>query len=120
MGPYLMICTFHVAVSELAERLATVGLALNLISYLMGSYHMSQVTSASVLNILSGTASLTPLAGAFLSDAYLGRFWMVVLGTVSHFIVSISRSQILWGCFEANFIFKGSKNKNWLSKSKKF
>lgn len=79
----------YILMSELAERLATVGLALNLISYLMGSYHMSQVTSASVLNILSGTASLTPLAGAFLSDAYLGRFWTVVLGTVSHFIASL-------------------------------
>eukprot|EP00250_Pteridium_aquilinum_P010502 c19433_g1_i1 orf=37-1848(-) len=79
----------YILMNELAERLAGVGLSLNLISYLMGSYHMNQVMAASVLNTVSGTASLTPLVGAFLSDAYVGRFWMIVLGSVSHLIASL-------------------------------
>lgn len=90
MSTSLIICTFLVTVNELAERLATIGIALNFISYLMGSYHMSQVTAASVLSIVSGTASLTPLVGAFLSDAYMGRFWTIVVGSISQLIVSLS------------------------------
>ncbi|KAI5077241.1 hypothetical protein GOP47_0007065 [Adiantum capillus-veneris] len=72
--------------NELVERLASVGLSLNLISYLMGSYHMNQVMAASIINIVGGTASFTPLLGAFVSDAYLGRFWTILLGSISHLI----------------------------------
>lgn len=79
----------YILLNELAERLASVGLTLNFISYLMGAYHMNQVTAASVISIVAGTASLTPLAGAVLSDAYLGRFWTIVIGSVCNLIASL-------------------------------
>lgn len=78
----------YILLNELAERLASVGLTLNFISYLMGKYHLNQVAAASLINIVAGTASLTPLIGAFLSDAYLGRFWTITLGSFSNLIAS--------------------------------
>jgi dipeptide/tripeptide permease len=38
----------------------------------------------------SGTCYITPLIGAFLADAYLGRFWTIASFMVIYIIVSSS------------------------------
>ncbi|KAJ0256278.1 Protein NRT1/ PTR FAMILY 2.13 [Hirschfeldia incana] len=42
--------------------------------YLTRVFHLEQVNAANVINIWFGFTNLTPLVGAFISDAYVGRF----------------------------------------------
>ncbi|EPS59528.1 hypothetical protein M569_15276, partial [Genlisea aurea] len=63
--------------NECAERLAYYGMSSNLVIYFkerLGKH--SSAASNSVSN-WSGTCYLTPLIGAFIADAYLGRYWTI-------------------------------------------
>uniref|UniRef100_A0A1D1YN52 Putative nitrite transporter At1g68570 n=1 Tax=Anthurium amnicola TaxID=1678845 RepID=A0A1D1YN52_9ARAE len=72
--------------NEISEKLAVVGFSANMITYLTQQLHMPLAKAATTLTNFSGTASLTPLLGAFLADAYIGRFWTI---TVSSLIYQI-------------------------------
>lgn len=43
-------------------------------TYIKDELHMSSSSAATLTQVWSGTCYLTPLLGAFLADAYLGRF----------------------------------------------
>ncbi|CAN7053154.1 unnamed protein product [Brassica rapa subsp. trilocularis] len=60
--------------NETLERLGTIGLLSNFMVYLTRVFHLEQVNAANVINIWFGFTNLTPLVGAFISDAYVGRF----------------------------------------------
>ncbi|XWS69780.1 hypothetical protein CRYUN_Cryun04dG0208000 [Craigia yunnanensis] len=60
--------------NEVCEKLAVVGFNANMISYLTTQLHMPLTKAANTLTNFGGTASLTPLLGAFIADAYAGRF----------------------------------------------
>ncbi|KAJ4874698.1 Protein NRT1/ PTR FAMILY 2.13 [Raphanus sativus] len=60
--------------NETLERLGTIGLLSNFMVYLTRVFHLEQVDASNVINIWSGFTNLTPLVGAFISDAYVGRF----------------------------------------------
>ncbi|KAJ4966995.1 hypothetical protein NE237_018844 [Protea cynaroides] len=49
----------------------------NLITYLTGPLQQSTVTAAVNVNTCSGVASMLPLFGAFVADAYLGRYYFL-------------------------------------------
>jgi hypothetical protein len=49
---------------------------------------MRSVDAATLLNGLNGTTSLAPIIGAFLSDAYLGRYLALAIASVASLIVS--------------------------------
>lgn len=53
---------------------------------------MRSVDAATLLNGLNGTTSLAPIVGAFLSDAYLGRYLALAIASVASLIVSPSPS----------------------------
>lgn len=76
--------------NEISEKLAVVGFQTNMISYLTQQLHMPLVKGATTLTNFGGTASLTPLIGAFLADAYIGRFWAVTLSSIVYQIGMIS------------------------------
>ncbi|KAF5476150.1 hypothetical protein F2P56_007886 [Juglans regia] len=69
--------------TETFEKLATMGLIANLVVYLNTRYNMDNATSAYVFNIWSGLTNFLPLAGAFVSDAFLGRFGTLLFGTTA-------------------------------------
>ncbi|TVU16706.1 hypothetical protein EJB05_40281 [Eragrostis curvula] len=69
---------FVVAV-EIAGSFAYFGVSANLITYLTGPLGHSNAAAAAAVNAWSGTASLMPLLGAFLADAYLGRYRSIIL-----------------------------------------
>jgi peptide/histidine transporter 3/4 len=69
---------FVVAV-EIAGSFAYFGISANLITYLTGPLGQSNASAAAAVNAWSGTASLMPLLGAFLADAYLGRYRSIIL-----------------------------------------
>ncbi|BBG94456.1 Major facilitator superfamily protein [Prunus dulcis] len=76
--------------NEICEKLALVGFNANMISYLTTQLHMPLTKAANTLTNVGGTASLTPLLGAFLSDAYAGRFWTIAIASIIYQIGMIS------------------------------
>ncbi|KAL8111929.1 protein NRT1/ PTR FAMILY 2.13-like [Apium graveolens] len=60
--------------NETFERLASIGLQANFTVFLLTQFHMDQVEASNVINIWSGISNFAPLLGAFVSDAYVGRF----------------------------------------------
>ncbi|KAI3885546.1 hypothetical protein MKX03_009244 [Papaver bracteatum] len=60
--------------NETFERLASYGLIGNFMVYLLTHFNMNQIYAANLLTVWAGTTNFAPLIGAFLSDAYLGRF----------------------------------------------
>ncbi|OEL37572.1 Protein NRT1/ PTR FAMILY 5.10 [Dichanthelium oligosanthes] len=64
---------------EIAGSFAYFGISANLITYLTGPLGQSNASAAASVNAWSGTASLMPLLGAFLADAYLGRYTSIIL-----------------------------------------
>ncbi|XVE53311.1 hypothetical protein DITRI_Ditri02bG0193900 [Diplodiscus trichospermus] len=83
--------------NEVCEKLAVVGFNANMISYLTTQLHMPLTKAANTLTNFGGTASLTPLLGAFISDAYTGRFWTITVASIIYQIgmTSLTLSAIL-------------------------
>ncbi|KAL8208500.1 hypothetical protein R6Q57_007912 [Mikania cordata] len=67
---------------EFAERLSYFGIATSLIIYLTKVLHQDVKTSAKNANQWIGVTTLMPLFGGVLADAYLGRFYTVLLSSV--------------------------------------
>ncbi|CAN1275501.1 Protein NRT1/ PTR FAMILY 2.8 [Linum perenne] len=72
--------------NESFEKLASMGLIGNLTLYLQSKYNMDSILVVNVFNVWSGSSNLTPLIGAFLSDAYLGRFRTLLYGSIASFL----------------------------------
>ncbi|PRW58143.1 NRT1 PTR FAMILY -like [Chlorella sorokiniana] len=68
-----------ILVNEMCERLAYYGIATNIITYLTGKLGQSNSSSAAAVNAWSGTCYVTPLLGAFIADAYWGRYWVILV-----------------------------------------
>ncbi|CAL1414571.1 unnamed protein product [Linum trigynum] len=67
---------------EICERLSTMGIAVNLVTYLIGTMHMPSSTSANVVTDFMGTSFLLCLLGGFLADSFLGRFKTIAIFSV--------------------------------------
>uniref|UniRef100_A0A0E0L161 Major facilitator superfamily (MFS) profile domain-containing protein n=1 Tax=Oryza punctata TaxID=4537 RepID=A0A0E0L161_ORYPU len=67
-------CSFLVGY-EAFERMAFYGVASNLVVYLTTELREETVSSVRNVNNWTGTVWLTPIAGAYIADAFLGRFW---------------------------------------------
>ncbi|XVE62014.1 hypothetical protein DITRI_Ditri06bG0084900 [Diplodiscus trichospermus] len=63
--------------NECCERLAYYGMGTNLVNYLQQRLNQGSVTASNNVTNWSGTCYITPLIGAFLADAYLGRYWTI-------------------------------------------
>ncbi|RRT76258.1 hypothetical protein B296_00005551 [Ensete ventricosum] len=87
--PFIFDETLERAANEVSEKLAVVGFSANMISYLTQQLHMPLTKAANTLTNFGGTASLTPLLGAFLADAFVGRFWIIAVGSIFYQIVNL-------------------------------
>ncbi|XP_059626517.1 protein NRT1/ PTR FAMILY 8.1-like [Cornus florida] len=72
--------------NECCERLAYYGMSTNLVLYF--KHHLNQQSSTASKNVSnwSGTCYITPLIGAFLADAYLGRYWTIACFSIIYVI----------------------------------
>ncbi|XP_034698009.1 protein NRT1/ PTR FAMILY 4.5-like isoform X2 [Vitis riparia] len=61
------------------ENMATVALAVNLVTYFNGVMHYSIADAANELTNYMGTAYILSIVVAFLADAYIGRFYAVLV-----------------------------------------
>ncbi|CAI0424351.1 unnamed protein product [Linum tenue] len=75
--------------NECCERLAYYGMSTNLVNFLQERLNMGNVAASTSVTNWSGTCYVTPLIGAFLADAYLGRFWTIA-GFVIVYICGMS------------------------------
>lgn len=51
---------------------------------------MPTVKAATVVSNFGGTSGLTPLLGAFIADAYLGRYKTIAISSVIYMVVRFS------------------------------
>ncbi|KAF7099536.1 hypothetical protein CFC21_101159 [Triticum aestivum] len=62
--------------------LATGGATSNLVVYLIKEYNVASVDAAQISNIISGSISVAPVAGAIVADAFFGCFPIVAVAMV--------------------------------------
>ncbi|CAL9191082.1 unnamed protein product [Musa hybrid cultivar] len=63
--------------NECCERLAYYGMSTNLVNYMKDRLHQGNATAANNVTDWSGTCYVMPLLGAFIADAYAGRYWTI-------------------------------------------
>ncbi|XP_062113154.1 protein NRT1/ PTR FAMILY 8.3-like [Humulus lupulus] len=78
-------CCFIIG-AECCESLAFFGISSNLVTYLTKELHQANVDAAKTVSIWQGTTFLTPLIGAIVADAYLGKYWTIVVSSIIYFI----------------------------------
>ncbi|KAF0905063.1 hypothetical protein E2562_000870 [Oryza meyeriana var. granulata] len=67
----------YILANECCERLANYGMSTNLVNYMKTRLGQESAIAANNVTNWSGTCYITPLIGAFLADAYMGRFWTI-------------------------------------------
>ncbi|RZC63824.1 hypothetical protein C5167_025578 [Papaver somniferum] len=70
-----------ILVVELNERLTTLGIAVNLVTYLTGVMHLGNATSANAVTNFLGTSFMLCLLGGFIADTFLGRYLTIAIFT---------------------------------------
>ncbi|CAN4094721.1 unnamed protein product [Withania somnifera] len=86
----------YVLGNETFERLASMGLVANFMQFLLTVFHLDIVSASNVLNIWSGVTNFIPLLGAFISDAYIGRFWTIAFASVFEIMGMLTLTLIPW------------------------
>jgi len=79
-----------ILVAELNERLTTLGIAVNLVTYLTGTMHLGNAESANVVTNFMGTSFMLCLLGGFVADSFLGRYLTIAIFTAVQASVSNS------------------------------
>ncbi|KAM0949352.1 putative proton-dependent oligopeptide transporter family, MFS transporter superfamily [Dioscorea sansibarensis] len=74
-------CSF-VITYEVFERMAFYAIQSNLVLYLTNKMHQGTVTSANNVTNWVGTIWMTPVIGAYVADAYLGRYFTFIIASV--------------------------------------
>ncbi|KAG6634289.1 hypothetical protein I3843_12G106700 [Carya illinoinensis] len=64
---------------EAMERLTTLGIAVNLVTYLTGTMHLGNATSANTVTNFLGTSFILCLLGGFIADTFLGRYLTIAI-----------------------------------------
>lgn len=64
---------------EACERLTTLGIAVNLVTYLTGTMHLGNATSANTVTNFLGTSFMLCLLGGFIADTFLGRYRTIAI-----------------------------------------
>ncbi|XP_057958303.1 protein NRT1/ PTR FAMILY 5.2-like [Malania oleifera] len=78
-------CSF-VVVYEVFERMTYHSIATNLILYLTNKLKQGTVAAANNVTYWVGTIWLTPMLGAYIADAYLGRYWTFILASAIYLL----------------------------------
>lgn len=88
-------------VNEIAERLAFFAVGVSMVGYLVREMHESLPTAATHVTDWIGAAYVLTILGAFLADAYLGRFLTIIVFSCIYAVVFNYRtciSEILTFC----------------------
>ncbi|KAJ3690086.1 hypothetical protein LUZ61_019250 [Rhynchospora tenuis] len=77
---------FFVVVYEVFERMAYYGISSNLVLYLTEKLHQGTVASSNNVTNWGGTIWMTPVIGAYIADAHLGRYRTFVLSALIYIL----------------------------------
>lgn len=69
------------------ENMATLALAVNLVTYFNGVMHMIIADAATELTTFMGVSYILSIFVAFLADTYIGRFKTVIISASLEFLV---------------------------------
>lgn len=69
---------------EVCERMATLGIGLNLVTYLHHDMHLPIPKAANIVTNFMGTSFLTCLLGGLVADTYLGRYSTIAASSSIH------------------------------------
>ncbi|KAL3850614.1 hypothetical protein ACJIZ3_012496 [Penstemon smallii] len=72
--------------NECCERLAYYGMSSNLVVYFTDRLRQHSTAAINNVSNWSGTCYITPLIGAFVADAYLGRYWTIACFSIIYVI----------------------------------
>ncbi|CAK9139433.1 unnamed protein product, partial [Ilex paraguariensis] len=86
VGQSLLTINIFLKGTECCERLAYYGMSSNLLLYFKNKLNQHSVTASTNRSNWSGTCYITPLIGAFLADAYLGRYWTIASFSIIYVI----------------------------------
>ncbi|KAL6568167.1 hypothetical protein OROHE_003851 [Orobanche hederae] len=75
--------------NEAFEKVASYGLLPNMTFYLMNEYKMGVTEATNLMSYWSAATNFMPLAGAFLSDSFLGRFLTIGIGSIASLLGTI-------------------------------
>ncbi|MFS8031672.1 putative proton-dependent oligopeptide transporter family, MFS transporter superfamily [Helianthus anomalus] len=81
--------------NESFERLASIGLVANFTVFLMTVFHMNQVSASNLINIWYGINNFLPLIGAFISDAYVGKFWVIAFSSFATLLGMVTMTLVV-------------------------
>ena len=73
---------------EVFERMAYYGISSNLVLYLTNKLHQGTVDAANNVTNWVGTVFLTPVLGAYVADALLGRYWTFLFSSAIYLSVT--------------------------------
>ncbi|KAM0932271.1 putative proton-dependent oligopeptide transporter family, MFS transporter superfamily [Dioscorea sansibarensis] len=71
---------------EVFERMAFYGIGANLVLYLTTKLHEDTVSSANNVTDWAGTVWMTPIIGAYIADAFLGRYWTFIFSSAIYLV----------------------------------
>ncbi|KAJ4709163.1 Protein NRT1/ PTR FAMILY 1.2 [Melia azedarach] len=74
--------------NEAFERLASIGLLLNMILYLTREYNMEMTVATNALFIWSAASDFLPILAAFVADSYVGRYPVIGFGCITSLLVN--------------------------------
>ncbi|KAJ0104867.1 hypothetical protein Patl1_18528 [Pistacia atlantica] len=64
---------------EACERLTTLGIAVNMVTYLTSTMHLGNATAANTVTNFLGTSFMLCLLGGFVADTFLGRYLTIAI-----------------------------------------
>ncbi|KAJ4820929.1 Major facilitator superfamily protein [Rhynchospora pubera] len=67
---------------EITERLSTIGIGVNLVTYLVGTMHLPSADSANIVTNFLGTSFMLCFLGGLVADTFLGRFATIAIFSV--------------------------------------
>ncbi|XP_054807265.1 protein NRT1/ PTR FAMILY 2.8-like isoform X2 [Prosopis cineraria] len=73
----------YILANESFEKLASMSLMSNITLYLRTKYNMNNIAVVNVVQIWSGSSNMASIAGAFITDTYLGRFRALLYGSIA-------------------------------------
>lgn len=76
------------------ENMATVALAVNLVTYMNGVMHFDIADAANVVTNFMGTSYILSIGVAFFADTYIGRYKAVIFAACIEFMVRMPLEHI--------------------------
>ena len=85
------LCVCLIIGNETFEKLASMSLIANLVVYMHTQYNMDTTLSVEVFNIWAGLVNFIPLVAAYLADAYVGKFHMLIFDSIASLLVNTNK-----------------------------